>query len=226
MKEKPREKLVRFGPEGLKDEELLALILKTGYKGKTVFDLAKELTMKHKNLLDLPYKELTEIKGVGPTKAAVILAAKELVLRKLQTSTVPRITGPVEVIAQVAEIRDRQKENFVVLYLNARNELITKEFISIGTLNLSIVHPREVFAPAIEHHAVSLIMTHNHPSGDATPSNNDKEITRKLVRSGDILGIEVLDHVIVTKPGYYSFKEQNPAMLSPDTENDLINDKK
>jgi DNA repair protein RadC len=227
MKEKPRERLARFGVEGLKNDELLALILKTGYKGKPVFDLAKELISKHAGLIDMTYKELSSMKGIGPTKAAVIVAAKELVMRHFQQSSiVPRITGPMEVIAQVNEIRDRQKENFVVIYLNARNELLRKEFVSIGTLNLSIVHPREVFGPAIEHHAMSLILTHNHPSGDPAPSANDKDITVKLVRAGDILGIEVVDHVIITKTGYYSFKEQNPALLCADADPGLLNDTK
>jgi len=215
MTEKPREKIIRFGPDGLKNHELLALILKTGYKGKPVFELAKELLEKYPDLIELPYRELVKIKGIGTTKSAAIVAARELVNRtaSAKSNRLSKITNPADILPYVAEIRDRKKECFVVLYLNARNEVINKEFVSIGTLDTSIVHPREVFSPAVEKRAAYVILTHNHPSGDCNPSENDRQITKKLVKCGDILGIEIMDHVIMAKNNYYSFKENCPEYL-------------
>lgn len=207
--EMPREKLLRVGPDGLKDEELLSLILHTGYKGKHVLSMSKSILQKyHKQLFNLSYKELSNIKGIGWAKASTIIAAKELFVRHFYKNSIPKISTPEDVIANVQEICSRKKENFVVLYLNARNELIYKEFISVGSLTASIVHPREVFYPAIKHHAVSIILTHNHPSGDPTPSIDDKELTKKLIESSKILSIDIIDHIIVTINSYFSFREK------------------
>ena len=211
MKEQPREKLARLGLDGLNDSELLALLLRVGYKGKSVFELAndilKKCSKKNKSIFELSYKELSKLKGIGKSKAATILAGFELTRRALTKQTRVVISEPTDAVNQISEIRLRKKENFVVLYLNARNELIHKEFISIGTLNASLVHPREVFAPAIEHRAIGLVLTHNHPSGDVNPSDDDLELTKIVVESGRMLGIEVFDHVIVTEAEYFSLKE-------------------
>lgn len=213
MKEQPREKLMRVGLQGLKDSELLALLLRTGYKGKDVFQLAEEIltkfAKKNKSIFSLSYKELSKLKGVGKSKAASILAGYELARRAILKPAHAIINDPLDAVNQVNEIRNRKKENFVVLYLNARNELIHREFVSIGSVNSSIVHPREVFAPAIEHRATGVVMVHNHPSGNHNPSDDDLELTKRLVESGKILGIEVFDHIVVTENDYYSMKEND-----------------
>ena len=209
MKEQPREKLARLGPEGLKNSELLALLLRTGYKGKNVFTLAENLLQKYpkSELFEMPYKNLSKIKGIGKSRAAVIVAGCELSRRLFNKSTHLQIIKPLDVVAQVQEIISRKKEHFVAIYLNARNELLRREFISIGILDASIVHPREVFGPAIEHCAASIILVHNHPSGNTNPSEDDRNLTKKLIDSGEILGIEVLDHIIVSSNDYFSFKD-------------------
>ncbi len=209
MKEQPREKLSRLGPEGLKNSELLALLLRTGYKGKNVFMLADGILKKYpeKVLFEMPYNQLSKIKGIGKSKAASIIAGYELGKRLQDKKTRATISTPNDVLNLVDEIRTRKKEHFVALYMNARNELVHKEIISIGILDASIVHPREVFAPAIEKRASSIILVHNHPSGNNSPSDNDCDLTRRLIESGKILGIEVLDHIIVTENDYYSMKE-------------------
>lgn len=187
--------------------------MRTGYRGKNVLELASQLLKKYPNekLFNLSYKQLSSLKGIGKAKASTILSAKELFHRIYRSNkiSVPIIKTPYDAIAQVNEIRTRKKENFVALYLNARNEVLHKEFISIGILDTSIVHPREVFAPAIENRAAGIILLHNHPSNDLEPSDNDKKITSKLKEGGEILGIEIIDHIIITSDSYLSFKEQN-----------------
>jgi len=210
MKEElPREKLERLGPEGLKNNELLALLLRTGYKGKNVHLLADWILKKYseKTLFEMPYSHLSKIKGIGKSKAASIIAGYELSKRIQNNKARASISTPQDVLNIVNEIRTRKKEHFVALYLNARNEMIHKEIISVGILDASIVHPREVFAPAIEKRASSIILIHNHPSGNVSPSDNDCDLTKRLIESGKILGIEVLDHIIVTENDYYSMKE-------------------
>jgi len=204
--ERPREKLIFKGPENLKDEELLAILLGTGIKGKNVIEIAKQILRKHskKRLLKLDYKELSEIKGVGSAKACTILAAQELVKRALdvEDNNLPTINNAKDAVAQLQKLRNAKKEHFVVLYLNARNQLIHEETISIGTLNANLVHPREVFYPAIEHLAASIIVAHNHPSGDVEASEEDLDLTRRIKRAGDIIGIEVIQHIIISNNNY------------------------
>lgn len=220
MKERPREKLSRLGPEGLKDKELLALLLRTGFKGKNVSVLADEILAKFplNELLKLSYKELSNIKGVGKSKAAGIIAGYELAKRSISKSDCVIISKPQDVLNQIHDIRTKQKEHFVVLYMNARNELIHKEFISMGILNASIVHPREVFAPAIKHLSSSIILTHNHPSGDTTPSDDDCKLTKRLIEAGKLLGIEVLDHIIVSEKEHFSFSSSKNSLFESQNE--------
>lgn len=211
--DRPREKIAKYGPEFLKDQELLAIILRTGLAGKNVLKIAEEILSKFskKRLLGLSYDQLKQIKGIGPAKASQVLAAFELskrVLKSDQTNTRPTIQTPKDVIAQVSYLQNLKKENFVVLYLNARNELINKETISVGTLNANLVHPREVFEPAISGFASTVVFIHNHPSGDPEPSDEDRKITKQLVAAGKILGIEVLDHIIIGSNGFVSLKEK------------------
>ena len=210
--DRPREKLLNRGPENLKDEELLAILLGTGFQGKGVLKLAKQILAKYpKNkLLKIQPKQLTEIKGIGSSKASVILAAIEFVKRSLNLGeeTIPVIQSPKDVIAQVSFLRDKQREHFVVLFLNARNQLIFKKDLFIGTLNANLVHPREIFSEALKHNAASLILIHNHPSGDSEPSQDDLEITKRLVEAAKIMGVEIIDHLIISQKSYFSFKEK------------------
>src|SRR3989304_10109421 len=208
--DRPREKMAKYGPEFLKDHELLAILLRTGIEGKNVLKVSQEILSRFsKNkLLGLSFDQLKQIKGIGSAKAAQVLAAFEISKRVLKvdtSNTKPTIQTPKDVIAQVSYLKNHKKENFVVLYLNSRNELLNKETISIGTLNTSIVHPREVYEPAITGFSSSVVFTHNPPSGDPEPSEEDKKITKQLAEAGKILGIEVLDHIIIGQEKYFSF---------------------
>ena len=210
--ERPRERLVAKGAENLKDAELLAILLRTGNRGKNVLEVAKQILSKHskKRLLQLNYQDFIKIKGIDSAKATTLLAGFELAKRALEVNdaNLPVIITPQDVMAQLTELRHNKKEHFVVLYLNARNQLVHKETISIGTLNASLVHPREVFEGAISHLAAQIIIAHNHPSGDPEPSEDDLVITKRLVEAGKILGIDVLDHIIIAKQRFISFKEK------------------
>ena len=211
--ERPRERLISKGPENLKDEELLAILLRTGREGKNVLDLAKQILNKYskKRLLKLKYEDLTKIKGIESAKACTILASQELVKRalKIQDETLPIIQSTKDVLAQAVYLRDRTREHLMVIYLNARNEMVwKKQSTFIGTLNANIVHPREIFEEALKHNAASVILVHNHPSGDPEPSQDDLEITKRIVEAGKIMGIDVLDHVIITKNKVFSFKDK------------------
>ena len=211
--ERPREKLTKKGAKALKKEELLAILLRTGLKGKNALEIANDILVKYgdKKLLGASYEELRNIHGVGPTKAVQILAAIELGSRlfKEKSEKEVYINSSEDAIKELAHIKENKKENFVVLYLDARNKLIYKETVSIGSLNANLVHPREVFEPAVRYLAAQIVLAHNHPSGDPEPSEDDLEITKRLVESGKILGIEVIDHIIITKTGFISFKEKN-----------------
>jgi len=211
--ERPREKLVKKGAKALKKEELLAILLRTGLKGKNALEIANDILVKYgdKKLLGASYEELRNIHGVGPAKAVQILAAIELGSRLFKEKSEKEIyiNSPEDIIKELAHIKENKKENFVVLYLDARNKLIYKETVSIGSLNANLVHPREVFEPAVRYLAAQIVLAHNHPSGDPEPSEDDLEITKRLIESGKILGIEIVDHIIITKTGFTSFKEKN-----------------
>lgn len=209
----PREKLERLGPEALRNEELLAILLRTGYEGKNVLEVAGTILRKHspEKLLEMDLESLTRIKGIGRAKAAGLVAAFELSRRALNQGIgiAPSISRPVDVVSMVADIKDRRKEYFVAVFLNARNQVICRETVSVGSLNASLVHPREVFFPAVGSSAASVILAHNHPSGDVTPSKEDIELTRRMAQAGEIMGIEVLDHIIVGPERFLSMKEAN-----------------
>ncbi len=209
----PREKLERLGPEALRDEELLAILLRTGYEGRNVLEISRGIIKRYpvNKLVDMDMQKLTTIKGIGRAKAAGLVAGFELAKRGLNQGIgiEPSITSPVDVLGFLTDIKDRRKEYFVALFLNARNQVICREDVSIGSLNASLVHPREVFAPAVGSSAASVILAHNHPSGDVTPSREDIELTRRMVQAGEIMGIEVLDHLIVGSERFLSMKEAN-----------------
>ena len=210
--DRPREKLIKKGAAALRKEELLAILLRTGIKGKNVLQVADDVFSRYggRKLLSVSYEELRNIHGVGSTKAVQILAALELGKRLYREKEGKEvyIHSPGDVMREVGHIRENKKENFVALYLDAQSRLIHKETISIGTLTASLVHPREVFEPALCHHAASVIVAHNHPSGSVEPSPEDREVTMRLTEAGKILGIELADHVIVSKSAHFSFQQE------------------
>ncbi len=211
--DRPREKLAKYGVDKLKDHELLAILLGTGTKGKNVLEVAQDIlsNFPKKKLLGLSFDQFKKINGIGPAKATQILAAFEFTKRVLEvdsSNTLPIIQTIKDIIAQVSYLREHKKENFVVLYLNSRYELLAKEVISVGTLNASLVHPREVFEPAARYFAAQIILAHNHPSGNSEPSEDDLDLTRRMVEAGKILGIEVIDHVIISNSNSFSFKDK------------------
>lgn len=208
---RPREKLLRYGPNKLSNSELLAILLRTGQKGRNVVDLAKKILQKYgaQNLPNLDIKKLKQFPGIGPVKACEIVACFELGKRLLQRKQAQIYLKPKDVWNELKDLRSHKKEHFVIFYLDTRNQEIKREVISIGSLNANLVHPREVFEPAIKHSAAQIILSHNHPSGDPSPSKDDLEITDRLVKAGKILGIEVIDHIIVTKSGFLSFREKS-----------------
>lgn len=208
--ERPRERLKTVGVEALKEEELLALVLRTGYRGHGAKDVARDLLATHglATLLAMPFERLAALRGMGPSRAAALLAAGELERRcRSETQSVlPRIETLDDILAQAVDIRDKKKEYLLAFFINARHRLIAKDIISIGTLTASLAHPREIFAPAIGKAAASVILVHNHPSGDPTPSNEDRHLTQRIAQAGDILGIELLEHLIVAETKHFSFK--------------------
>ena len=206
--DRPREKLEKYGPEKLTSPELLAILLRTGTKDCNVLELSKKILQKFptEKLLNASIKELSEIHGLGKVKACEIIACLELGKRILKGKKSTLILSPKDVWENCQDIRDHKKEHFVVFFLDTRNQQIQREITSIGTLNANLVHPREVFEPAILHNAAQIIVCHNHPSGNPEPSDEDLAITRRLQEAGKILGIEVLDHVIVTKTTFLSIK--------------------
>ncbi len=207
---RPREKLQRYGPSKLSNSELLAVILRTGKKGENVVEMAEKILRKFgtENLPNINFDELKKYPGLGATKTCEILACFELGKRLLKGKKSVLILSPKEVWEELKDIRDNKKEHFIIFYLDSRNQEIKREIISIGLLNANLVHPREVFEPAIRNLAAQIIVSHNHPSGDLEPSDEDLIITKRLVEAGKILGIEVIDHIIVAKDGFLSFKEK------------------
>ncbi len=206
------------GPAALKEHELLAILLGFGCKGRHVLDISRHLLAQYpaERLATLSFDQLRKLKGIGPAKACTVVAAFELARRSLAINldALPVVHSPKQVLDIADDIRRRKKEHFLVLYLNARNQLIHKETVSIGSLNANIVHPREVFQPAIGNCAASIILVHNHPSGDTTPSSDDIQVTERMVTAGEIMGIEVLDHVIVSERGFCSLKEERLTLFA------------
>lgn len=206
--DKPREKLIRRGASALSDTELLAVLIGKGFPGKDVLEVASEIEQKFKENLDkIGFEELTQIEGIGAAKACQILASFELARRYFGKKDV-KITFPADVLPFVRDIVDKKQEHFVCITLNGANEVIGNRVITVGLLNVNQVHPREIFSDAIADRAASVILVHNHPSGKTEPSRDDIEITKRLKEAGEILGIRVQDHLIVSKEGYTSMKEE------------------
>ena len=215
VNDRPREKMAAYGASVLSDAELIAILLRTGTQEKSVMSLANELTANgglYKRLAGVSQiQELTKIKGLGPTKASAILAAVEIG-RRLATAKPmerSRFTCPQDgVELLMPRLRFAQKEQVLVVFLNSKNRVIGMEVVSEGSLTNSVVHPREVFQPAILQHAAAIVVAHNHPSGDPRPSPEDREITRMLKEAGVIMNIPVLDHIIIGDGTYFSFLEE------------------
>ncbi|MEG0250110.1 MAG: DNA repair protein RadC [Peptostreptococcus sp.] len=212
--EKPREKMISKGVKYLSNAELLAILIRTGSKEKDAVALSSEIINKSvdgiRGLQKLTIEELCMLEGIGPSKATIIKAALELGNRV--DKYIPeryKIKNPWDVyIYYMGEMRYLQKEIFKVILLNTKNEIICDIDVSVGSLNSSIVHPREVFVEAIKRSANSVILMHNHPSGNPSPSEEDKKISKRLICSGNIIGIDVLDHIIIGDGIYYSLKEE------------------
>lgn len=212
--ERPREKLKALGAEALSNAELLAILLRTGSDRESALQLAVRLLSLGGGLRELPglsLEDLQVLRGVGPAKAAQLKAALEIG-RRLATmppDQAESITSPQRAAALfMEELRYKKKEHFMIMLLNTKNHLLSREEISIGSLNASIVHPREIFKIPLRKSAASIILVHNHPSGDPSPSQEDLEVTRRLVEAGNLLGIAVRDHLIIGDGCYFSFKEK------------------
>jgi DNA repair protein RadC len=207
--DRPREKLEKYGPERLSDSELLAILLRTGNKGINVVELSSKILRKFSGvgLANASVKELKNTFGLGSAKACEIIACYELGRRHLQNKQSVMLLSPKDVWSELRDICDHKKEHFVIFFLDSRNQEIKREIISVGSLNANLVHPREVFEPAVRHLAAQVIIAHNHPAGDSSPSREDLDITKQLVDAGKLLGIEIKDHVIVSKSDFFSFAE-------------------
>lgn len=215
QEDRPREKLISKGADSLSDEELLAIIIGTGTREKNVVELSREIlqTFSYNSLSDIEVSELTKIKGIKSAKASSIVASLRFgqrIAQKTMERKIIKISSSEDIYNYLKnELVDKKNEYFYAILLDTKNVIISKEVISIGILDASLVHPREAFKLAVKKSAKSIIFAHNHPSGDYTPSNDDFKTTQRLVQAGEILDIEVLDHIIIGKDGYYSFKKEN-----------------
>jgi len=209
----PWRKIKRQEPEAIRDDELLAVVLRNGYGGRKVLSQSASIIRENppEKLVAMHRNEIEAIQGISPAKADILTAAIELAKRGLHKGIgiMPAISTPKDVLPLLSDIKDQKKEHFVALYLNARNQVISREIVSVGSLNASLVHPREVFAVAVLSSAASLILCHNHPSGDVAPSREDIDLTRRMRQAGDIMGIEVIDHLIVGSERFLSMREAN-----------------
>jgi DNA repair protein RadC len=211
--ERPRERLLKYGPEALSNAELLAIILRTGTQKENIINLCSRIFSEYsiKQLSQANISKLTEIHGIGNAKAAQIAAVFELARKLEGFSDEPRrkIRSPADVYSLLyPRMREQKRERLVALLLDTKNQVLREEVISIGSLNANIVHPREVFKAALMESCASVILSHNHPSGDPTPSREDIAVTEKLIEGGKLLGIDVLDHVVIGEGRYVSLKDE------------------
>lgn len=213
MDERPRERLFKYGPETLSEAELLAILLRTGNSGDTAVDMARALLQKFSGLRGLdqqPAQSLSQVKGIGQAKAAQIKAAFELAKRIVQETHAvrDRVRSSDDVYRRVRlQMRDLGREEFWILFLTGRNEIISQKKLFEGSLAESVVSPREIILTAIQQAAASVIMIHNHPSGDPEPSQEDRNITQKIVRACQYCDVSVLDHLIIGRDSYFSFAD-------------------
>jgi DNA repair protein RadC len=214
--ERPREKMIQFGVGNLSNAELLAILIRTGTKEASAIELAQRILSCDPTgihyLTSCTVEELSQIKGIGSAKACQLIAAIELGKRiaASKETTRPCIKTPSDIVnIYMEEMRYYKKEYFKIVLLNTKNEIISSENVSIGSLNASLVHPREVFITAIKKSAASLVLLHNHPSGNPQPSKEDISITKRLSEAGKIIGIDIIDHIIIGNGSYISLKEQS-----------------
>jgi len=211
---RPRERFLKHGPEVLSDSELFAIILRTGSQKENVIDMSNRLIKEYglNNLFDCSLNELQKIKGIGPSKAMQILAIAELGKRYSQSKNpIKRISCSKDVFDLFHEkLKPKTQEEFYVLMLNSKNNVIKEHLIYKGTLDTAIIEPREVFKEALKNSAAKIILIHNHPSGDPKPSDEDVEVTRKINNLGSELNIALLDHIIIGNGNYFSLKERLP----------------
>ncbi|MBI3802834.1 MAG: DNA repair protein RadC [Nitrospirae bacterium] len=219
--ERPRERLIKEGPHVLSDAQLLAILLRTGSDRTNVVQLAIELLDQFRelqNFANLSIKELCSIRGIGPAKAAQLKAAFELGRRALAPPAAQKIkiNSSQDIFRHFSGFfQNVKKEIFKIVLLDQKNKVIRDVVVSEGSLTLTVVHPREVFNPAVRDSAASVIFLHNHPSGDPAPSQEDKELTKRLVSAGDLMGIHVLDHVIIGDSRYFSFSDAGYIRTPP-----------
>lgn len=216
---RPRERFLKLGPEALSDAELFAILLRTGTVGENVIDMSNRLIAEYglDKLFDCSLKELEKIKGIGPSKAMQILAMREI-LKRIHISESEKRVTKISCAEDVFKLfhdrlKDEKQENFYVLMLNNQNNVIGEERVSRGILDSAIIHPREVFKPAIRNSASKIILVHNHPSGNPSPSPEDIDISEKLMKAGEELGIRVLDSVIVGNGEWWSKVETRKSII-------------
>ena len=204
---RPRERLISSGPEALSDEELLSIILGSGVRGKNVSRLARELLEKLDGEKNIPaVEDLCSLSGMGTAKACTVAAMLEIGRRKWAGGQ--KIRRPADIYNIIRHHADRRQERFLCLSLNGAHEVLATRIVTIGLVNRTIIHPREVFADAILDRASAIIVAHNHPSGNLQPSEEDNEITRRLKAAADILGISFLDHLIFSETSFFSFRQE------------------
>lgn len=221
LDQRPRERLIKDGIKALSDEELIAILIRSGYKNNNAKNLAQNILIKLgdiTNFNETSINYLANIKGIGPAKAATLMAALEFSKRVLKTQIVnqPILNNPKLIYNMYHDqfAKDKQ-EKLMAIFLDTKKRLITAKIIFIGTINSSVVHPREIFKEAIKNSAVSIILVHNHPSGDAKPSTMDDTFTESMIKTGEIIGIRVSDHIIFGKDEYYSYYlEQSHLFLN------------
>lgn len=219
LEERPRERLIAYGTKALSNEELLAILLRTGYHEQSVIELSKHVIYHLESIEDLKkitYQELLNIKGIKSAKASTILAAIELGnrLSSFKREKRARITTPLDVYHLLyQELSHLEQENFIVIFLNTKSEIIKKETIYIGTINQMMIHPREIYKKALLYAASAMIFVHNHPSGDSNPSQADERATTHLQKTSEVMGIDLIDHIIIGHHEFYSIKAKSKTKI-------------
>ena len=218
--EKPRERLMKYGVTSLSNEELLSIILRTGTKNKSVKELSTELLRKYdlKELSNISYNTLSNIKGIGSVKAVTLLASLEIGKRiEKKNNNIIKISNSKDIYDYLRyELEDSLQEKFISIYLDIKNNIITSKLLFIGTVDSSKIHPRDVFREAVKNNASSIILVHNHPTGNISPSYADTYLTNNFISLGKLMGIRIIDHVIIGNNSYYSFLDNNKEMFKND----------